>query len=79
MKVGNRRGNGSGWSGREGTGKTIERRVRKKWEQAEGEGMEKIPPLVGDVQEYENFYGEEGVDTNLVWFVQHKKRPKWRT
>ena len=77
--VGNGSRIGSGWNRRDGKRKTGEGRVRCKREREVGEGTEKIPLLVGDVQKYGAFYKEGGEDTNLGWIVQHKKWPKCRT
>ena len=54
------------WYGRNRTGDMGEGRVRHEKEWAEGEGMEIRKTLVGDVQEYRNFYMEGGVDDNPV-------------
>ena len=49
-----------------GTGKC---RGRSKWERTAGDRKAKRTPLVGDVQEYGEFYEERGEDANKVWIL----------
>ena len=64
--MGNEQAGRSEQDGMRGTGKC---RGRSKWERTAGDRKAKRTPLVGDVQEYGEFYEERGEDANKVWIL----------